>query len=876
MNITQLQETLNTVFTEKNKRIVFWYDGDKDFEDTLSEIRLEDVRIVRLDKTAALALKMEIECQFPHQKFLLYSPTQEPAPEEDWLLDIRLYSYTFHADKASIILKELNLDNQSIRPFLKKRNTFFNKRDRFNRLKKWIKPDDREDDIDLRMLTVLTRSDQPDLFSILMKLFESCCDDNGFDDSMPSKYWSDIDRLGLTPSFWKFTAQTFGYINEKEPNLNDFLLRIFVTDFSNRIKTDLPQALEHFLIDSPSHRMNASVFLSQWRSNIDQYKIFNRISARIAQKLRIQDILISFPVEELIEVMTFEAAERRIISSIRDRILSNSSNHYPLMQELIKTRLDGYWARINLHESGESGPINLYRTVYNALETAIELFTLRDRYDGGFSFASAEAMFTAYTAELFRFDQLYRKFYELSDKAEMAGWDVLKTLRLAVEDCYSGWFMDQISLQWGDFLDGDKGLLNKWKLPYILNQYDFFVRNIEPALKESGRNRLFVIVSDAFRYEAARELEQIINGKYRMKAQLEPMLGVLPSCTALGMAALLPHKKLSFTEKSGNVLADDQSSNSLDYRSQILSKYDGIAIKAEDLTAMNKEQGREFIKPYRVVYIYHDRIDAAGDKKVSEDQVFTAVRKAIDDLSALVNFVINNLNGTNVFITADHGFVYQDRAPAPMDKSVLDIPDRDFIKSHKRFVLGHDLEASDNAFRGDTKTAANTETHMKFLLPKGTNRFNFIGGAKYYHGGALLQEIVIPLLTVTQMKGKHLVKSEISDVGVSLIGSPKKIVTNITRFEFIQTDAVSERYKPRTLKISVRDGNELISDEKLLTFDSESSSIEDRKKSVSLTLKSGQGFDNKKEYCLVLRNADDETEYNRLSLLIDIAFASDF
>lgn len=154
--------------------------------------------------------------------------------------------------------------------------------------------------------------------------------------------------------------------------------------------------------------------------------------------------------------------------------------------------------------------------------------------------------------------------------------------------------------------------------------------------------------------------------------------------------------------------------------------------------------------------------------------------------------------------------------------------------------------------------------------------FNFVGGAKYYHGGALLQEIVLPVVTVTEMKGKHRGKSEINQVGVSLIGTHKKIVTNIPRFEFIQTDAVSERYKARTLKISIRDGNELISDEKMLTFDSASSSIDDRKKSVSLALKTGQKFDKKKEYNLVLRNAADDTEYDRLALMIDIAFASDF
>jgi hypothetical protein len=82
------------------------------------------------------------------------------------------------------------------------------------------------------------------------------------------------------------------------------------------------------------------------------------------------------------------------------------------------------------------------------------------------------------------------------------------------------------------------------------------------------------------------------------------------------------------------------------------------------------------------------------------------------------------------------------------------------------------------------------------------------------------------------MKGKHLGKSEIKQVGVYLVGTYKKIATNISRFEFIQTDAVSEIYKTRTLKISIRYGNELISDEKMLTFDSAYYSIDNCKKQL--------------------------------------------
>ena len=77
------------------------------------------------------------------------------------------------------------------------------------------------------------------------------------------------------------------------------------------------------------------------------------------------------------------------------------------------------------------------------------------------------------------------------------------------------------------------------------------------------------------------------------------------------------------------------------------------------------------------------------------------------------------------------------------------------------------------------------------------------------------------------------------------------------------------------LKISLRDKTELISNEETVTFDSRSENVEDRTRSVKLNLKSGP-FDSSRQYDLVLRHADDDTEYDRISLYIDLAFARDF
>lgn len=874
MDIKQIKDSLNKIFKEENKRIIFWYDAEREFEQTIPFLEMDDVNILRLNEIGSLDLKIKLEFEDTTGKYILYAPYPEPVPEDDWLYDIRLYSYTFHADKASMILKELNLKNQSIHPYLKKRKDFFKSKDRLNRLKKWVTPGDREEDIELKMLAVITRAEQPELFSILMKLSDSFCRDGKLDVDEPSKSWTEIGKLELKPSFWRLLAQTFGYINEDSPSLTDFLLRVFVTDFSNSLKAELPASISHFVIQSYSQAMNSSVFLSQWRSNTGHFKSFNLISKFIARKLKIDELLISYDIESLIEVMTFESVERRIISVLRDQIGIDSENEYQKVREAIKIRLDGYWAITVLNEDFHT---NLYQTVYHALDAAIKLFDLRKKYDAGFSYPTAEDMFKAYTNELFLFDQHYRKFHELADKADLAGWDVLKSLRETVENCYSGWYMDQLSLKWGDFLETEHSdnLLKKWKIPNVVNQYDFFNRYVNPTLKGSSRNRLFVIVSDAFRFEAAEELAQKINGKYRLKAEIEPMLGILPGYTALGMASLLPHKTISFKDSpTADIVIDEKPAGSLDQRADILGKYSGTAIKADNLMSMSKDKGREFVKPHRVIYIYHDQIDAIGDKAVSESNTFEAVRKAINDLYALVRFIINCLNGTRIIITADHGFIYQEKTPEPIDKSKLETNQKDAVKTHKRFMLGRNLGKSDKAFSGNTRITAKTDTEMEFLLPKGTNRFNFVGGARYFHGGAMLQEIVIPVITAYEMKGKHLEKSEVRQVGVSLLGSYKKLVTNRPIYKFIQTDAVSDRMKPIMLKVSLRDGNKLISNEETVTFASTSSSMYERQKSVKLALKTGS-YDNKKEYYLVLRNIDD-TEYDRIPTIIDIAFANDF
>ncbi|MBM9521218.1 BREX-1 system phosphatase PglZ type A [Desulforhopalus vacuolatus] len=871
MNIKQITDSLNKIYQEENTRIVFWYDTDGEFEEIISSLELEDVSLVRLDKTASLELKIRLEMEDTENRYLLYSPCPEPAHKENWLLDIQLYSHLFHADKASLILNDLGLSRQSMRAYCNSRKTFFNSKERTDKLKKWVKPEDNEEDLDLKMLGVITRVEQPDAFVIFMKLFAAFCEEGNYSPDNEPKIWLEILKLDLEKPFWDLVARTFGYA-VAAPSLSDLLIRLLVTDFVNTLKDVPPPAgLEHFVLQAGSQSFTISVFLSQWRNDISRFQAYNRIADHYSRKLKIAELIQEYERSVLLDVMTFEVVEKRIVSDLRDVVLQGKQEEFETIEEHIQCRRDGYWVT-----TGDARK-NLYGTTFDALESAMALFRLRRKYDKGLSYPGAEEMFSAYTGELYLFDQYYRHFHEAAGKVELAGWDILKTLQVSVEDCYSGWFLDQLALAWDGFLErGDTGgLLRKWTLFNVKRQDNFYKEVIKSPPGKTTRVRTFVIISDALRYEIAEELAGVINSQYRLQADLSAMLGVLPSYTALGMAALLPHKSIAFTEMSDGIVVDGQPCAGFEQRGKILAQHQGVAVKAEDLLGMSKAEGREFVKPFKSVYIYHNTIDATGDTASTELKTFEAVRQAIDELNAIIRYSINSLSAGQVHVTADHGFIYQDKAPDHLNKSVLDAKPGQAVKSKKRYILGRKLEDSDNVWHGNTRYTAGTEDDMEFWLPRGTNRFHFSGGSRFIHGGAMLQEVVVPLLTVTELKGAAKTKSEVRKVGISRIGSQKKVVTNIHRFEFIQTDSVSDRMKPIVLTVSLRDGNELVSNEAVVTFDSSSTSMDERKKSVKLILK-GMQFDRKKEYYLVLRDQQDDTEYERSPVHIDLAFSRDF
>jgi len=869
MDTKQLNEALNKIFVEEDERIVFWNDPQQEFDKVVESLGIDSVNVVRLDQAGSIETKLRIEREEPQSKFLLYAPEEEPEFEDDILLDIRLYSRSFRADRSSIILDELGLARQHLRSHLTLRRKFFDNKERLGKLKQLVNADDNELDLDRKMLAVVTKADQPELFNIVRTLYHSLAEQEEIDLEVPPPAWTQIEKFDLDGSFWKMVATAFGY-EEESPTLQKLLLRLMLSDFAHQLGINVPPAIQKLQL-SRSGTHNAVVCLAQWRDSAKQATSFNVLSDEIAGKLQIDAQLQGLEPEKLVEAVTFCNVDRAILLGLLERLTSTKEHvNAEAIRDIVTRRQEEHWiASVSVPEKQRKAR----HAAYEANAVAAEFFDLRNQHADGFDSDTAEEMYSLYTDELYKFDQLYRHFCHNADVAESQAWDILKTLRKEVEAAYKNWFLVQLALKWAKFLGG--GLLDKWEVPGAPNQFRFYERHVGSRQREAENRRSFVVISDAFRYEAATELTKILNGEYRFQSELTTQLSVLPSYTALGMASLLPHKQLEYTEK-GDVLADGISTSGSDNRNQILSKIEGMVIKVDDLTKLKKEEGRQLVEGKKVVYVYHDKIDAIGDKLATEGDTFQATHEAIRELADIVRYIMNNLNGNYVVVTADHGFLFTESAPGETDKSKLADKPPGTVKAKKRYLIGHNLPEYEDAWRGKTEITAKCDGGMEFWIPKGSNRFHFTGGARFIHGGAMPQEIVVPVITVRQAKSKKaLEKTKTKQVSVSVLGSNHKITTHTHRFKLIQMEPVSDRSKALTVKIAIYDGDEPVSTIETVTFASTSTNLDDRQQSVMLTLQD-QTFDKNKRYRLALKDADTEFELQSHDVTIDRAIADDF
>jgi uncharacterized protein (TIGR02687 family) len=825
----KVQAALEKKFQEH--RIIFWYDDKAELTALFESLQIPEVEKLIIENNE-FTLKHRLLIEQPHQRFLIYQPKPKPVDNENWLLDILLSNFEFHTEAASLFLHDLELPPE-FKPLIQQHEGFFTNEKRISELKSLLEPEDRESKIRLKMISILC-SCEADWEKVLYSLFAE------IQKEKQDKFKS-IEKYGLHIFFWEVIERKFNY-KATNPGIKDFLLQLINDNFQRSIPNG-----------KATLSKDAYLFVNRWKENTKARQIFEDWSLQLEEDLGIEPFIQNLSAELLLEADTFSVIDQKIIVSLKDFVLNESLPNTIVQEWIEKRKLKFFYKQ--------------FENIYEALSYSSSL--LDEIRKSNLTIASPAEGFEKYIRQLYQVDLLYRKYIYFSEKAEHQS--VLKDLTLKIEKAYGNSFLLKLGDNWQQAID----LMPEWKIDSVIGQKEFFKNWVDPYIKRG--NRIFVIISDAFRYESAVELREMILQKNMYTAELQAVLGSLPTYTQLGMASLLPHKSLTFNEKSDIVFVDGQSTQGTPNRTKILQKYtpESIAIVAEDFLKMKaKTEGREFIKPYNIIYIYSNHIDKTGDDKTSEGDVFKATKDEFDYLMKIIK-QIAGMNGTNMLITSDHGYLYQQNRLDETDFTDF-TPSGDVYKTSRRFVIGNNLSVNSSVKKWKGKQLG-FDDDTEVLVPKSINRLRIQGaGSRFVHGGASLQEIVIPILEINKSHN-----SDLEYVDIDIISGSTNITSNTFGVSFYQKQAIADKIFPRQLKAAFyTNSGKLISDIANFSFNSNAMDAVAREQRKTFQFISDASKYNGQEVILKLEEPIEGTSqfktYKSFTYRMLIAFSSEF
>ena len=357
----------------------------------------------------------------------------------------------------------------------------------------------------------------------------------------------------------------------------------------------------------------------------------------------------------------------------------------------------------------------------------------------------------------------------------------------------------------------------------IKHQENFYQDHIDASIKQ------VIIISDALRYEVAKELMQELS-KEKHIASLTPCLAMLPTETKFCKQAILPHQRL--TLQGAEMANDGVVLTTLDQRTQHVQRFrsDAVCVEYEEVMNGDALSKRDLFKKSLVI-IYHDTIDEASHNQNTFD-VIHACRRAVEQLTALVRRCHATWNVNNVLVTADHGFLYNDIVFTEKDKEPIV---EDAIEKKTRYYLTESDAPVNRVFKFPLSevSAIRPASHVYVAVPEGTNRMKAPGGYQFAHGGASLQELIVPVIHSVLKRQEKTEK-----VNVVLLSNKLNMVNSRVKLTLIQSEAVSMTLIERKVACCVFDGDKAVTDEQTVTLNSpDADNPANRMFNVTLNLK---------------------------------------
>lgn len=832
LNLKQITDKLNSEFASGVRKLVFWYDSNGEFEADIETLELENAKILRLEKGNQFHTKYFLEREDTKTNYLIYAPFPKPALKDNHLADTIRYSKEFFADRVSLLALDLGIDER-YKPVLQHYIKFFGAKERTQKFYELEIENYNKQIIETALMSIICRTKIVSFEEIVRTIItEGDLEDN--------KYLVEFEKYDLIDPFWKKCEQDFGYA-DPSPSLPKLVYTLYVTYASRTVHTELPQAWKNYCSYKSG---NIMAFLDSLMNSMIYSKDFDKLSRIAYDSLKGDDIFESLGTENIVDCEIFSNVDVFIIKWLIER----------LENEDTATKLQGYSIPeiCRLRRKMHYGKI--YYSHYYIIENAYHII-LAAHFEPK---KTVEEITKQYVEKDYIIDQKYRYFYYHYDKLENNA--PFENIRDLVENVYTNKFLDKLSVSWNNALvesQGHTGLVRQQKF------FDEFIK--------SSKERIIVIISDALRFEVGQTLMKRLQEDEKCTAKITAVQSVLPSYTRFGMSALLPHNELSMSDDY-RVLVDGKVCDDIKTREQVLQSYvlNSRTVQFDDIKTMKVAELKEIFTGQEVVYVYHNQIDARGDKLNTENEVFIACEEAVEEIHTMIKR-LTSANNIHFIVTADHGFIYKRDKLTESDKISKFNKKNAFIG--RRYVVADeriDSEGIISFMLGDI--LANYDQRV-VSVPLGSDVFKVSGGGQnYVHGGSSLQELIIPVIDVKTNK----YHTETKTVSIGLVSIVHKITNLMTNLDFIQIDSVTDINKETTYKLFfVSDDNEKISNDNIYIADKKDKDANKRIFRLKFTFKNKQ-YDKNRKYYLVAYDEKSALEVIRHEVKMDLAFVDDF
>ena len=831
LSLKQIVDRLNEEFAGDSRRIVFWYDDNGDFVDEIEQVQLNNAKILVLDGHNQFAAKLIIEREDVESNYLIYAPYPEPALVNNHLADVAFYSKRFYADRISLIVHDLGIDRELL-PMMQKYSKLFGSKERTQRFYALQTDKYNAESLSIAMLCVCARVKVVSFEEVLrVVLTEDSLQDNS--------YLQEFAKYELESVFWELCQREFGYVDET-PNLTKLAATLLMTYASCKISKSLPVQWKHFVMDKTGSVMT---FLDGMMNSILYRDGYDNLVGTVEQGLHVAEWLSEYEPTVLYDCDIFRCVDTFLLKYITQKLLAEDL-FIKIGDYDLPSLCD---ARERMHFGEE------VKAAYDMLKEAYQIIS-------GAKYVEPKTLSEAvkqYIESDYKMDSAYRHFYRNYDALESV--EPYETLRELVENIYTNEYLGRQLPSWNDALT-EQG--NFGDLPRQTHFYHDYL--------QYKKEKTVVIISDAFRYEAARELYEKLADDEKNTVNINLMIGVLPSYTRLGMLALLPHQDLELND-SFEELIDGQHVIDMKGRQAVLQKVNknNACISFEELKKLKKDERRQVFTGRQVVYVYHDRVDSAGEN--SPDSVFAACDTAITEIFDMVKLLSNTANIQHFIITADHGFIYKRDAVTESEK-IAGVSDKDSLVK-RRYIVGNNA-VKDNGICHLTMGSIFENNDKKIVsFPMSHNVFKAPGGGlNYVHGGSSPQELIVPVVEVYAQKG-HV---DTQNAEIKVVTMLHKITNLITNMEFVQSAPVSDMVKAVNYALYFEDeSGAKITNVENYAAESREQDTAKRIFKVRFVFKN-QTYDATKKYYMVIMNQDTNIELSRQEMRIDVAFAGDF